>query len=137
MVFLGGAGGKLACGWLGARLGITATVILTETITALGIVALLPMPLTVCLALLPLIGVALNGTSSVLYGTVPELVTPERRTRAFGIFYTVVIGASAVAPAIYGLVGDWVGVPRMMVLTALGVLTTLPLIAALRACRAD
>jgi len=29
------------------------------------------------LIVLPLIGVALNGTSSVLYGTVPELVAPE------------------------------------------------------------
>ena len=56
--------------------------------------------------LLPVIGVALNGTSSVLYGSVPDLVAAERRARAFGIFYTGTIGAGAVAPAIYGLVGD-------------------------------
>ncbi len=31
--------------------------------------------------------------SSVLYGTVAELVPAERRARAFGIFYTCTIGA--------------------------------------------
>lgn len=137
LVFVGGAAGKLMCGWLGARLGVLATVILTETMTALGIVALLGLPLGGCLALLPLIGVALNGTSSVLYGTVPELVAPERRARAFGIFYTCGIGTGALAPAGYGLVGDFVGVPAMMMLTAAVVLATLPLAFALRASLAE
>ena len=48
------------------------------------------------LALLPLIGFALNGTSSVLYGSVPDLVSPARRQRAFGIFYTGTIGSGAI-----------------------------------------
>ena len=81
-------------------------MLVTEGLTAAGILLLLPLPLAAALAVLPLIGVALNGTSSVLYGTVPELVMPERRARAFGIFYTGTIGAGALAPAIYGLVSD-------------------------------
>ena len=75
MVFAGGAAGKLVCGFLGARLGVLPTVLITEGATAAGILALLPLPIGAALALLPLIGVALNGTSSVLYGTVPDLVT--------------------------------------------------------------
>ena len=59
--------------------------------------------------MLPVVGIALNGTSSVLYGSVPDLVAPARHARAFGIFYTGTIGAGAIAPAIYGLVGDAVG----------------------------
>ena len=62
------------------------------------------------MVLLPIIGVALNGTSSVLYGSVPDLVAPERRARAFSVFYTGTIGAGAVAPAIYGVIGDALGV---------------------------
>jgi MFS transporter, FSR family, fosmidomycin resistance protein len=54
----------------GARLGVLPTVLLTEGATAAGILALLPLPIGAALALLPVIGVALNGTSSVLYGTV-------------------------------------------------------------------
>jgi len=76
---------------------------------------------------LPLIGIALNGTSSVLYGTVPELVSEERRQRAFGMFYTGTIGAGAVSPAIYGLFGDALGVKATMMLVAGVVLLTLPL----------
>jgi dipeptide/tripeptide permease len=112
---------------MGARLGVLATVLLTEGLTALGMVALLPLPLGVALVVLPAIGVALNGTSSVLYGTVPELVPPAARTRAFGIFYTGVIGGSAAAPPLVGLVGDAVGVPLTVAAIAAVVLVTLPL----------
>ncbi|MFZ3238223.1 MAG: MFS transporter [Stellaceae bacterium] len=132
LIFAGGAAGKLVCGFLGTRLGVVRAVLVTEGLTAAGILLLLPLPLAAALAVLPLIGVALNGTSSVLYGTVPELVMPERRARAFGIFYTGTIGAGALAPAIYGLVSDAVGVPRMMALVAAIVLLTLPLAWALR-----
>jgi MFS family permease len=132
LVFAGGAAGKLVCAFIGARIGVVATVWLTEAVTALGIVCLLPLPLDAALFLLPIVGVALNGTSSVLYGSVPNLVEPARRTRAFGIFYTGTIGAGAVSPAIYGLLGDAVGVPMALIVVAAGVLLTLPITLALR-----
>ncbi len=127
LIFTGGAAGKLVCGWLGARLGVVRAVFLTEGLTAAGILALVPLPLFAGLVVLPLIGVALNGTSSVLYGTVPELVAPERRQRAFSIFYTGGIGAGALSPVIYGLASDLADVPVMMMLIAGVVLLTLPL----------
>jgi MFS transporter, FSR family, fosmidomycin resistance protein len=132
LIFTGGAAGKLVCGWLGERLGVVTAVVVTEGLTAAGILALLPLPLVPGLAVLPLIGVALNGTSSVLYGTVPELVAPERRQRAFSIFYTGGIGAGALAPVIYGLASDLADVPVMMALIAAVALITLPLTWALR-----
>ena len=132
LIFAGGAAGKLVCGFLGARLGVVPAVFVTEGLTAAGILALLPLPLMAGLAVLPLIGVALNGTSSVLYGTVPELVAPERRQRAFSIFYTGAIGAGALSPVLYGLVSDGAGVPLMMGLIAGVVLVTLPLAWGLR-----
>jgi predicted MFS family arabinose efflux permease len=85
-----------------------------------------PLPKT------PVVGVALNGTSSVLYGSVPDLVEPNQRTRAFGIFYTGTIGAGAVSPAIYGLLGDAVGVPTALIVVAAIVLVTLPMTLILR-----
>jgi predicted MFS family arabinose efflux permease len=132
LAFAGGAAGKLVCAFIGARIGTVATVWLTETVTALGIVALLPLPLDAALFLLPVVGVALNGTSSVLYGSVPDLVEPARRARAFGIFYTGTIGAGAVSPALYGVLGDAVGVPPALVLVAAMVLLTLPITLLLR-----
>ena len=132
LVFAGGAAGKLVCTFIGARLGTIATVWLTEGITALGIVALLPLSLDAAMLLLPVVGIALNGTSSVLYGSVPDLVPPEKRTRAFGVFYTGTIGAGAVSPALYGLLGDAVGVPAALAVVAAVVLLTLPLTLMLR-----
>jgi MFS transporter, FSR family, fosmidomycin resistance protein len=132
LVFAGGAAGKLVCAFIGARIGAVATVWLTEAVTALGIVGLLPLPLDIALFLLPVVGVALNGTSSVLYGSVPDLVEPARRARAFGIFYTGTIGAGAVSPALYGLLGDAVGVPSALMVVAAVVLLTLPITLLLR-----
>jgi FSR family fosmidomycin resistance protein-like MFS transporter len=127
LVFAGGAAGKLVCAWIGARIGTVATVWLTETVTAAGIVALLPLSLEGAMVLLPIVGIALNGTSSVLYGSVPDLVAPAKRQRAFSIFYTGTIGAGAVSPAIYGLLGDAVGVTTALVVIAAVVLVTLPI----------
>lgn len=132
LLFIGGAFGKLACGWLGQRLGVLRSVFLTEFMTAALIVALLPLPLVGALILLPLVGVGLNGTSSVLYGTVPEFVTPQRRVRAFGIFYTGGSVAGAVGPALFGICGDAAGLATTMVVIAAVALVTLPLTWALR-----
>ncbi len=132
LVFAGGAAGKFVCGVIAARLGIIRTVVLTECATALGIIALLPLRIDAAMLLLPAIGVALNGTSSVLYGTVAELVPAERRARAFGIFYTCTIGAGAISPSLYGLMSDLAGVPFTLVVVALVVLAVLPLTLALR-----
>lgn len=132
LVFAGGAVGKLACAFLGARIGTIATVWVTEIVTALGIAALLPLPLEGVLVLLPIVGIALNGTSSVLYGSVPDLVAPEKRVRAFGIFYTGTIGAGAVSPAVFGALGDLMSVNVSMLCIAALALLTLPLITWLR-----
>ena len=132
LVFAGGAAGKLVCAFIGARIGVIATVWLTEALTIVSILLLLPLPLEAAYFLLPVIGIALNGTSSVLYGSVPDVVVPERRTRAFGIFYTGTIGTSATAPAIFGFVGDALGIPMTLAIVALLVVLTLPLALFLR-----
>jgi MFS transporter, FSR family, fosmidomycin resistance protein len=127
LVFAGGAAGKLVCAFVGARIGAIATVWLTEGLTALGIAALLPLGLEAALLLLPVIGAALNGTSSVLYGSVPDVVRLERRARAFSVFYTGTIGLGALAPVLYGVLGDALGVPTALIGVAAIVLLTLPL----------
>ncbi len=132
LTFAGGAAGKFFCGLIAARAGVLRTTILTELATAAGIVALLPLSLEGSMLLLPAIGIALNGTSSVLYGTVAEIVPGARRARAFGVFYTLTIGAGAVSPLLYGLLGDAIGMPRTFGVIAAVVLLVLPLTLGLR-----
>jgi MFS transporter, FSR family, fosmidomycin resistance protein len=131
LVFIGGAAGKFTCGWLGERVGTLRTVLLTEGGTAALILAVLMLPLTPAMVLLPLLGVMLNGTSSVLYGTVPELAPPHLTERAFALFYTGTIGSGAIAPVLYGLLGDALGPTVATAATAATALAICPLALAL------
>ncbi|MDH2382751.1 MFS transporter [Bradyrhizobium sp. CER78] len=137
LVFIGGAAGKFTCGWLGERVGTLRTVLITEGGTAALIVAVLVLPLAPAIVLLPLLGVMLNGTSSVLYGTVPELTPPHQTERAFALFYTGTIGSGAVAPVLYGLLGDALGPTLATAATALTALAICPLAVALARHLAD
>ncbi len=119
LTFAGGATGKLLCGLLAERIGIIRTVVLTEIMTGVGIVLLVALPYGAALALLPVIGLALNGTSSVLYGTVGDFVDPQRQARAFGLFYTLGIGAGAFAPTLFGLVSDRWSVESALILVGM------------------
>ncbi len=87
-------------------MGVIGAVVATETATALLIVATLFTPLPATLVLLPLLGLVLNGTSSVLYGTVPDLAPAGDTGRAFALFYTGVIGSGGLAPIAYGAIAD-------------------------------
>jgi MFS transporter, FSR family, fosmidomycin resistance protein len=44
LVFLGGAFGKLTCAWVATRLGIVATIVLAQALTAAGTFAILALP---------------------------------------------------------------------------------------------
>jgi MFS family permease len=132
LLFAGGAAGKLVMGWIGARLGVVPSVVLTEVATTLLILLLLPLPLPAALALLPAVGLMLNGTSSVLYGTIPEFVSPERRTHAFAVFYTGGSVAGAIGPFAFGMLGDAVGLATALTAVACVALTTVPMVWALR-----
>jgi MFS transporter, FSR family, fosmidomycin resistance protein len=127
LTFAGGAFGKLACGFLGARIGVTRTILVTKLATAALVLAVLMLPVTAILALLPLLGTMLNGTSSVIYGSVPDFAAPKERAHAFGVFYTATIGAGALAPVGFGFISDVIGLVPMMGCIAGTALITLPL----------
>lgn len=106
LLFIGGAFGKATCNWLGQHIGVAGGVIATEAATVLLITITLFTPLSPTLVILPLLGIVLNGTSSLLYGTVPELAPDGNAGRAFAIFYTSVIGSGGLSPIIYGAIAD-------------------------------
>ena len=133
LLFVGGALGKASCGWLGQRMGVVGSVIATEVATAALIVMTLVTSLTGMLVILPLLGMVLNGTSSVLYGTVPELAPKGDTGRAFALFYTGVIGSGALAPIAYGAIADQSSQIIGILSSACTALVIVPLILSLRA----
>lgn len=134
LLFVGGAAGKFLAGRLAAILGIIPTVVVSELATVLGIIALAMSPLDTIYWLLPLVGVALNGTSSVLYGAVTDFTAEDRQARAFSLFYTLGVGASAAGPVLVGVTGDLIDVPTAVIIVGLAAGATLPLTAILRRC---
>jgi MFS-type transporter involved in bile tolerance (Atg22 family) len=127
LTMVGGMLGKLACGFLAERLGIIRTIAITEIWTGIGILLLTMLPGFSAFLLLPLVGVALNGTSSVLYATVGDLVEQDRLSRVFGLFYTISSICSLVVPLAFGAIGDVMGITATIALIGLLVFLTLPL----------
>ena len=132
LIFAGGATGKLVCGLIAERVGVIRTVLITEILTGLCILGVVFLPLAWVWILLPITGIVLNGTSSVLYGTVADFIEPDRLPRAYGLFYTLAIGAGAIAPVLYGLLSDYASVNHALVAIGLSAFLTLPLCLALR-----
>ena len=110
LLFGGGAAGKFVCGWLGDRMSAISLIWATKGLTALGLVVAIMLPppaFTLLIAPLAiLIGIGLNGTSSVLYATVANFVPPSKRARYYGWFYTTNEIGTVVAPLAYGLLAD-------------------------------
>jgi MFS family permease len=132
LILTGGMAGKLACGLLAERVGIIRSIVITELATGAGILLTLALPGLAAFLLLPLLGVVLQGTSSVLYATIGDLVDKERLPRAFGLFYTLGSICGIAAPLGYGLLGDLAGVDNAIAVIGIAVLFTLPLCLALR-----
>ncbi len=137
LVLAGGMAGKYFCGVLAEKLGVIRTIVITEIATGAGILATLVLPGMAAFFLLPFVGVALQGTSSVIYGTVGDLVESDKLPRAFGVVYTAGAVCGIIAPIGYGLLGDAIGIEKTMAVAGVVVLLTLPLAMVLRAAIAQ
>lgn len=133
LVLVGGMAGKYFCGVLAERVGVIRTIVITELATGAGILATLALPGMVSFFLLPFVGVALQGTSSVIYGTIGDLVDEDKLPRAFAAVYTVGAVCGIIAPLGYGLLGDTIGIEKTIAIAGGVVLLALPLALVLRA----
>jgi MFS family permease len=113
-----------------AALQIPAGMLGEKVGQATLIAAIVASPPLTTVLLIPL-GIALNGTSSVLYGIVAEFVHEDRQSRCFGQFYSLSSAAGAIAPLLFGVVSDAIGVAPALLLVALLALLTIPLALAL------
>lgn len=123
----GGALGKLFCGPLADYLGKRKAVILTEILTGAGMVAFVVAGRPWIAPILFGLGIFLNGTSSILYALVSRVTTPARRSRGFGLYYTVTLAASGLSPLLLGAVADLIGLVPVFYVMAAALLLTIPL----------
>ena len=132
LLFVGGAAGKFVCGWLGDRMSALSLIWATKGLTAALLVASVFSPAALVLPLAVLIGIGLNGTSSVLYATVATFVPPARRARFYGFFYTTNEVGSVAAPLAYGLAADALGLNAAMIAMGMATAAILPVSLTLR-----
>ena len=125
----GGAAGKFVCGWLNDRYGSVRLIWGTKGLTALLLVASLAAPAYAVAPVMLVLGIGLNGTSSVLYATVSAFIPARRRASGYGYYYTVTEVGGTLAPIIYGRVADILSLRAAMI--AMGIVTSLILPASL------
>jgi MFS family permease len=127
IIFAGGAAGKLGCGMLADKLGNATMIVLTEILTGTFILLLLPVGHVVLLPVLFLLGFFLNGTSSVLLDGVADSFDSAKRSRGYGLYFTIYLGAGALGPIAYGFVGDTWQLTSVFFAMALASLAIVPL----------
>ncbi|MBT6276046.1 MAG: MFS transporter [Chromatiales bacterium] len=132
LTLVGGVIGKFSCGLLSGRVGIVPALVLIQTMTAIGLIALIYTPSFGALILLPLMGVVLQGSSTITYGAVSELIRSDRQSRGFAAIYSMSNGASIVGPITIGVVGDQFGLEAALWTLACMIATTILLSVFLR-----
>ena len=132
LTLAGGIAGKFGCGLLAARFGPVRALVAVEIVSVAAILGVLAAPALVAFCLLPLAGVVLQGSSSITYGTVGDLVDERRQSRGFALVYTLSSVAAIVGPIGFGLVSDGFGLEAAMLAMAIVVAVPAPLALLLR-----
>ncbi len=126
LLFAGGACGKYICGWMNDRTGTISLIWITKggTVCLLG-ASLFLSPLFLW-PIAIVLGIGLNGTSSVLYATVARFIPASRRPRYYGYFYTTNEIGTIGAPLLYGFIADLMGLRSSILIMSLVTSAILP-----------
>jgi MFS family permease len=128
LVLAGGIFGKAGCGYLAERAGVRRAFALAQIVTALGLAGIVLAPGWLAFALLPPLGVFAQGSTSITYGIVADVVHTSRAARGFALMYGSTSFASALGPYAFGLLGDQFGIgSAMMAMAIIALLAIVPL----------
>jgi len=124
-ILVGGIFGKAVCGFAAARFGVPIAFGLAQMLTAAGILAVVLSPAVMAFLLLPLLGIVLQGSTSMTYGMVADFVHKSRTARGFALIYASSSFASVGAPLGFGLIGDAYGIETALAAMAIVTLVSL------------
>ena len=114
----GGMLGKAGCGFLARRMGVRSAFALVQCATAAGLIAVMVLPPVAAFLALPVLGMVLQGSTSITYGAIADIIRSDRRSRGFAMVYSVTSVAAIIGPAAFGLVSDHWGLDQAMVVMA-------------------
>lgn len=125
-ILIGGMFGKVVCGFLADRIGARLAFILIQILTGIGIVAAALAPGYHAYLLLPFLGVVLQGSTSITYSMVNDLVHESRASRGFALVYGGAGFSSVVGPLACGLLGDVFGIETAILVMAVVAVLAIP-----------
>ena len=105
-LLIGGAIGKILCGWLNEHFSFLSIVLFTKGITALIFFMFIFAEKLPLIPLMLVLGLGLNGTSSILYGQVGKTVAINSRSSSYAYLYTFGEIGSATFPFLIGILSD-------------------------------
>ena len=121
-----GRSNRAICLWSSVRTsGGGSFFVSGRGITAAGIVGVILLPPVAAFVLLPLVGIVLQGSSTITYGSVSQFVDEARQSRGFALIYSMANGASVAGPVGFGMISDLYSVGTAVAIMA--VVTLLPL----------
>lgn len=127
LTLIGGMFGKASCGYLAQRFGLRRAFAMVQIATALGLVAVVAAPPLLAFLLLAPLGVALQGSSSITYGAVADLVRSDRHSRGFALIYAVSGLSAILVPVALGALSDVHGLDAaMLAMAAISLLAIAP-----------
>jgi len=126
-ILIGGIFGKAICGFMADKFGPRAAFAAVQVLTGVLLVAVVFSPSLVAYLLLPLLGVVLQGSTSITYSMVNDFVHPDRVARGFALIYGGSGLSSVAGPLSFGLIGDAHGVPTaILVMAAISIVAIIP-----------
>ena len=114
----GGMVGKFVCGYLAVRYGDRNAFRILQTLTISGLILLVLLPVLPILILLPLIGIAIQGSTTVTYGALADFIHRDRQSRGYAIIYTLSSLSAVVGPVVFGGLADLYGVDLSLLILA-------------------
>jgi hypothetical protein len=108
-------------------MGVVPSLALVQVLTVAGILAVTFVPVGTAFALLPALGIFLQGSSSITYATVTDIFAAERQARGFSLIYTTSNLSSVAAALALGVISDAFGMEATMLTMAGLTALTLPL----------
>jgi len=126
VLLIGGIFGKAGCGYLAERIGVRRAFALIQIMTALGLVLVVASPTWLAFILLLPLGVVTQGSTTITYGLVPDLIHPRRIARGYAVMYSSTSIAAAFGPWLFGIFGDRFGLSEAVLAMALVALLSVP-----------
>jgi FSR family fosmidomycin resistance protein-like MFS transporter len=118
LILIGGMFGKAACGFLADLIGIRTAFAILQGLTAIGLIFVVILDTTPAFTILPFLGLVLQGTTSITYVIVNDLIHPSRTVRGYSMIYGASSLAAVLGPFGFGRVGDLWGINTAILIMA-------------------